>query len=89
MGIPNTTELAEERILPAYSVFPNPSSGFFQINRVTGAAHFKWIVADLWGRRIVEGSNTPMIDLSKELPGYYVLLIEDDSGACRQPIIRQ
>jgi len=74
----------EENTISTYSIAPNPSDGKFTLtssengrNRVT--------IIDIRGRTInsLEFEKELNFDLSKEEAGYYILQIENESGARR------
>ncbi len=65
----------DEELSDKIKVYPNPSSGQFNVQVYSPSKNMTWEVYDLSGRLVwaENGPNNPIIDLSKQSKGIYIL----------------
>ncbi len=71
-------------------VFPNPSSGIFNVQLYTGAQDFTWTVHDMSGRLVWSekgSSHSTLIDLSDQAKGVYVLHFSNGTEVGTQRLV--
>ncbi len=65
-------EIATEQVV----ISPNPSNGLFEITGLSGNYQIEAIqVFDMFGKRVVSLGHTPVIDLTDQLSGTYIVSI--------------
>jgi len=96
MNVLGTCDYAglEDFVFEALTVYPNPSTGVFNISNVASGLNFSYEVSDLNGRMIAKkanlnGKQIQEVDLSKVENGIYMVRIFNESGEYMTRIVKQ
>jgi Leucine-rich repeat (LRR) protein len=87
-----STGLATTNMEFEFTVYPNPSSGFFVVQMSNGSPEAKITIHDLIGNRILElysQGKTTQINLSSEPAGIYFITIAGKNGTGTGKLIKQ
>ena len=76
-----------------WNVFPNPATNLLNINNASGnAGNASYTITDVPGRTILSGNfsgSTQQVDISRLIPGNYILKIETDNGSQNRMFVKQ
>jgi hypothetical protein len=85
-----TTGIKNIETVDPVSVYPNPSDGLFYIKNADGAAIAT--VSDISGKRILEKVPepvNPVIDLSNQAPGIYILSLQINNQVVQKKLVKK
>ncbi len=84
----------EEFAFGALAVYPNPSTGIFNISNVASGLNFSYEISDLNGRMIagkenLNGKQVQEVNLSNVENGVYIVRVFNESGEFMTRIVKQ
>ncbi len=69
----------EETTTGGLVVFPNPSTGIFELGGLRKSGNYRVQVSDMYGHEVLTLSNESNIDLSGEAAGVYFIRVDVDN----------
>ncbi|HIA11967.1 MAG TPA: T9SS type A sorting domain-containing protein [Flavobacteriales bacterium] len=70
----------EQTMADGLVIFPNPSTGIFELGGLGKAGNYRVKVSDMYGHEVLSLSNEKNIDLSGEAVGVYFIRVEFDNA---------
>jgi hypothetical protein len=82
--VPNTSDVEEIDFVETYNIFPNPTSGLFEI---TGENIQVIEVINTIGQSIYKG-NSAIVDITSQAKGIYLVMITTDKGTITKKVLK-